>query len=81
LNKIDGPPTTSVKIQLKEPLHFLISIGGRKSPPHTKNDVSKGWQFSTTSIELCNIVPLEKHFDGISNLGISPTGVAFPSRC
>jgi hypothetical protein len=30
-----------------------ILVGGRKNPPHIENQVSRGWQFSTTSLELC----------------------------
>jgi hypothetical protein len=31
---------------------LLISIGGEKSPSHTKNEVSKRWCSSTTSLEF-----------------------------
>jgi hypothetical protein len=59
---------------------FSIMIGGKKSPPHIENDVSRGQQSLIASSNLCAMVPLEKYYSGIFNFGISLTEIASPSR-
>jgi hypothetical protein len=44
-------------------------VGGGKSPPHIKNDVSRGRRSSIAFPKLCGMIPLEKYSSGILTSG------------